>query len=422
MNNTKFRKFHFKAFILEALGKQHFHEPTEIQERLIPSILNGSSAIGQSQTGTGKTLAYLLPIIERIDPVMNECQAIITAPTRELADQIYKEFLKFLPEKENGYRVKKIVGGTDRRRMIEKLKNVPHVVIGTPGRISDLVKNNALDIYTAYMLVVDEADQMLDMGFLEEVDYIAARMAEKLQMLVFSATIPEKMQPFLKKYMQNPKFVQIEPKQAAAKEIEHLLLPSRHRDVSKLVVEISKAIHPFLALIFANTKTKADEISSAMLENGCKVETLHGGLAPRERKQAMKRIERLECQYVVATDLASRGIDIKGVSHVINAEMPEDIDFYIHRVGRTGRAGASGTAITIYQQEDESKLRALEKRGIRFCHVDLKNGEWIEMNKRKEHKATIHEPKITLPKPKKIKPGYKKKLKKSQERQHKKRR
>jgi ATP-dependent RNA helicase CshB len=407
---TQFEKFKLKPFLIEALTAQGFVKPTEIQERLIPGVMNGSSAIGKSQTGTGKTLAFLIPLIERIDPERNECQAIITAPTRELAAQIYQELLKLLPENDV-YRARKVVGGTDKKRMISKLKNPPHIVVGTPGRIHDLIKEEALSVYPAAMLVVDEADQMLDMGFIEDVDQIAARMAENLQMLVFSATIPETLQPFLKKYMENPKFVQVKPEQAAAAEIEHVAIDLRHRDKNELLVGIANSINPYLAIVFANTKSHADDVAKALSEAGINVELLHGGLQPRERKQVMKKIERLECQFVVATDLASRGIDIKGVSHIINTELPQDLDFYVHRVGRTGRAGLSGTAITIYNPDtEEAAIQKLEKRGISFQFVDLKGGEFIPVKKRVKRKPQQVQPKASLPKPKRVKPGYKKKM------------
>ncbi|MEW9107772.1 DEAD/DEAH box helicase [Cytobacillus gottheilii] len=420
MMSTKFERFQFTPFINDAIKDLGFYEPTEIQERLIPSILKGESAIGQSQTGTGKTLAYVLPMLQKIDPSKKELQAIITAPTRELANQIYQEVLKITKHCKEGEEIaaRCYVGGTDKQRTIEKLKNQPHIVIGTPGRISDLVKENALFVHTAHMLVVDEADLMLDMGFIEDVDVIAARMQEKLQMLVFSATIPEKLKPFLKKYMENPKFVHVEPKQMAASKIEHVLLPSRHRNKVNLVFEALKAYNPYLAIVFTNTKKKADEVADGLMSKGLKVGRIHGDLNPRERKKMMKQIVDLEFQYIVATDLAARGIDIQGISHVINYELPTDLDFYIHRVGRTGRAGFSGIALTVYDPANEDALNKLEKMGITFKHVDLQNGNWTELddrNKRKNRQRqtddTDKKAQSLVQKPKKVKPGYKKKMK-----------
>ncbi|WP_071460148.1 DEAD/DEAH box helicase [Bacillus massilinigeriensis] len=419
MKETKFEKYGFQPFILEAIKKLGFFEPTEIQERIIPVILKGHSAIGQSQTGTGKTHSYILPIIERIDPEKKEVQAVITAPTRELANQIYQEILKVAEAftGEGSITARCFIGGTDKQRAIDKLKTQPQIVVGTPGRINDLVKENALTMHKASVLVVDEADLMLDMGFIHDVDQFASGMPEKLQMLVFSATIPEKLKPFLKKYMENPKYIRIDPKRAAAENIQHLLLPARHRNKTNLVHSALTAFNPYLAIVFTNTKKKADEVADALLEQGVKVGRIHGDLNPRERKRVMKQVKDLEFQYIVATDLAARGIDIEGVSHIINYELPADLDFYIHRVGRTARAGNTGIALTIYDSSDEDALNRLEKMGIAFKNVDLQKGEFTEIsdrNKRKKRKkqedGTETIAQSLVRKPNKVKPGYKKKM------------
>ena len=419
MNKTQFDRYEFKPFIIDAIQDLGFSQPTEIQERMIPLVLKGESAIGQSQTGTGKTHSYILPILQKIDPTRQEVQAVICAPTRELADQIYREILKVTAHSLPGEEImtRCYMGGTDKQRTIEKLKKQPQIVVGTPGRINDLVKELALTVFTADILIVDEADLVLDMGFIEDVDQIASRMAEKLQMFVFSATIPEKLKPFLKKYMENPKFIHIAPKHIAAENIEHLLLPSRHRNKLVLTYEALKLLNPYFAIVFTNTKKTADEVADALLQKGMKVGRIHGDLTPRERKKVMKQVKDLEFQYIVATDLAARGIDIEGVSHVINFEIPDDLDFYVHRVGRTARAGKSGVALTIYDLSDEDSLNRLEKIGISFKHVDIQKGEWAvigERNKRKKRQKQSDEikekAKAHVRKPNKVKPGYKKKM------------
>lgn len=244
--------------------------------------------IGQSQTGTGKTHAYLLPLIHSIDPSKEQVQVVITAPTRELANQIFKEAQTILknasPEEE--IKAKLYIGGTDKQKSIQKLKNQPHLVVGTPGRIADLIHEQALNVYKATSLVIDEADLMLDMGFLEDVDRIGAQMPEQLQMLVFSATIPEKLKPFLKKYMDNPKYAHVEPRRITAENIQHILVPSKQRDKLKLLHEMVTNVQPYLGIIFANTKTTVDEIASFLQEKGMKIGVLHGGLTPRERKKS----------------------------------------------------------------------------------------------------------------------------------------
>ncbi|WP_077618828.1 DEAD/DEAH box helicase [Bacillus sinesaloumensis] len=423
MTVQDFERFQLQPFILEALREIKFTKPTEIQERLIPSIQRGESAIGQSQTGTGKTHAYLLPIINKIDPAKQEVQAVITAPTRELATQIHKEIVKISKFSiDNPITAKLFVGGTDKVRAIEKLKTQPHIVVGTPGRINDLIKEQALQVYTADQIVVDEADLMLDMGFIEDVDQIASRMPENLQILVFSATIPEKLKPFLKKYMENPRYTHVAPEQATAAKVEHILIPLRHRNKINLLKSMLEVYNPYLAIIFTNTKKMADEVADRLIEKGLKVGRIHGDLPPRERKKVMKQINSLEFQYVVATDLAARGIDIEGVSHVINYELPSDLDFYIHRVGRTARAGNSGIAASIYELSDEDALARLEKMGVTFVNMDLEKGELTkigERNKRKERKKQVDEidkmAQSKVKKPKEVKPGYKKKMNREME-------
>jgi ATP-dependent RNA helicase CshB len=418
MKETQFEHFAFQPFIMEAIKELRFYKPTEIQERIIPSILRGESVIGQSQTGTGKTHAYLLPIIEKIDPEREAVQAVITAPTRELATQIYHELLKITKFCPAGRQItaRCFIGGTDKQKALEKLKIQPHIVVGTPGRINDLIREQALNVHTATMLVVDEADLMLDMGFIVDVDQIAARMPKELQMLVFSATIPEKLKPFLKKYMENPKYVHVAPKQVAAEKIEHVLVPLRSRDKVNLLHDMLVTYNPYLAIVFTNTKKMADELANSLVEKGLKIGVLHGDLSPRERKKMMKQIRDLEFQYIVATDLAARGIDIEGVSHVINYELPRDLQFYIHRVGRTARAGYTGIAVTIYEPSDQDAIAKLEKMGIEFLHRDLVRGEWVDLppwnrrSKRTKQDDEIAPLLAKMKKPKQVKPGYKKKL------------
>lgn len=416
--SNQFERFSFHPYILKAVEERGFNKPTDIQERVIPATLKGTSIIGQSQTGTGKTHAFLLPIMNKIVPEKEEVQAIITAPTRELANQIFKEAVKIaecFPEDQQ-INVRCYVGGTDKQRAIDKLKQQPQLIIGTPGRIKDLIDAKALQVYSATTLVVDEADLMLDMGFIQDVDYVASRMTEKLQMLVFSATIPEKLKPFLQKYMENPRYYQVDPEQITAQKIDHVLIPLRHRNKTQLLYDIVTSYNPYLALIFTNTKQMAEKVAEELNKKGLRVGQLHGNLAPRERRKMMKQINDLEFQYVVATDLAARGIDIEGVSHVINYEIPADLDFYIHRTGRTARAGYSGIAATIHDISDEDALNKLEKLGVTFINKDLIKGEWTEVDdrnkrsKRKKQKEELDSKgKLIVKKPTKVKPNYKRK-------------
>ncbi|WP_062198657.1 DEAD/DEAH box helicase [Massilibacterium senegalense] len=418
MNEQFFSNGTLHNYLLQSIRKQGFQKPTFIQERLFPTIIKGQDAIGQSQTGTGKTLAYLLPLVQKINPQVDEIQVIIATPTRELARQIYGEFQKLMEfaKEEEKISAKLIIGGTDRLREQEKLhQKQPQLIIGSPGRIKDYISKQYLLSYTAFSFVVDEADMMLDMGFLEDVDYIAKSINESAQLLVFSATIPEPLEPFLKKYMNQPKFVQVPKKETANQNVEHWAISLRHRDRNEVVLSMMEKTNPFLALVFTNTKVEANQLYRDALEKGWNVGILHGGLAARERKKVMKEIHDLKYQYVIATDLAARGIDIKGVSHIFSVSFPKDLDFYIHRSGRTGRGNYTGICISIYDDTDGDHLDQLEKRGVYFHYYEFKNGEFTKSERRRRKakpRQGINEeaPSIRLPKKsKKVKPGYKKK-------------
>ena len=419
---ANFREFNFKEYIYQALDEINFKEHTEVQARLIPTILKGKSVVGQSQTGSGKTHTFLLPIFQNLNAQKDEVQAVITTPSRELAYQIYeaaKQLAKFSPE---DIWIQNYVGGTDKQRQIEKLKShQPQLVIGTPGRILDLVRENALDIHNAHYLVVDEADMTLDLGFLKETDAIASALPKDLQMLVFSATIPEKLRPFLRKYMYNPVIEVVANKHIISPTIDNWLVSTKGRDRNKLIYDLLTMGEPYLALVFANTKERADELTNYLRSQGLKVAKVHGGIQPRQRKRIMREIQNLDYQFVVATDLAARGIDIEGVSHVINDDIPEDLEFFVHRVGRTGRNGMKGTAITLYEPSEEKLIDELESMGVHFVPKAVKNGEIVDSydRNRREKRQTRKEsmdPKLrgfVKKEKKKRKPGYKKKIKRA---------
>ena len=416
---TKFNQFGLNDNLIQALDEIGFKEATEVQETLIPVINKGKSVVGQSQTGSGKTHTFLLPLMNKIDTKKEEVQVIITAPSRELAEQIYQAANQLAGHYDNELRVGNYVGGTDKKRQMDKLANQqPHVVIGTPGLILYLIESGALKTHTAFAFVVDEADMTLDMGFLEDVDKIAATLPGNLQMLVFSATIPVKLKPFLKKYMDNPVVEHIKPTSVISDTIENWVISTKSKDVEQVVYDLLTIGHPFLAMVFANTKQKVDEITDFLKEKGLKVAKIHGDIPPRDRKRVMKSIQNLDYQFVVATDLAARGIDIEGVSHVINAEIPKDLEFFIHRVGRTGRNGLPGIAITLSEPKDEAALAELEKLGIRFEPKAIKKGEIVDhydRNRREQRSRTQKQLDPTMigmvkKQKKKVKPGYKKKI------------
>ena len=415
----KFTEFKFKDYIQEALRDLNFVEATPVQEKLIPVVLSGRDLVGESKTGSGKTHTFLLPIFQMLDEEADSVQAVITAPSRELAAQIYQAARQLASFSEKEIRVANYVGGTDKVRQIGKLESSqPHIVIGTPGRIYDLVESGDLAIHKAKTFVVDEADMTLDMGFLATVDKIAGRLPKDLQFLVFSATIPQKLQPFLKKYLSNPVIEQIKTKTVIADTIENWLLSTKGRDKNAQIYQISQLLQPYLAMIFVNTKTRADELHSYLTAQGLKVAKIHGDIAPRERKRIMNQVKNLDFEYIVATDLAARGIDIAGVSHVINDAIPQDLSFFVHRVGRTGRNGLPGTAITLYQPSDDSDIRELEKMGIKFIPKMIKDDEFQDTydrdrranREKSREKLDTEMLGLVKKKKKKIKPGYKKKI------------
>lgn len=412
---SKFTDYQLKPFLQEAIQKLGFESPTPIQKEIIPLVLKGVSAIGQAHTGTGKSHSFLIPIVQLVEADSNDLQAIITAPTRELATQLYDELLKLTEGTE--IRSAILIGGTDKERAANRLKSNPQIVVGTPGRINDMAKTNQLAVHTAKILVIDEADLAFDMGFIEDIDQFASRMPENLEMFVFSATIPEKLKPFLNKYMESPAHIKIGERQSFTEGIHYSLVPVRGQQKEKKLIDILENITPYLAIIFTNTRKNAEELAAHLERSGMKVGRIHGDLSPRERTRMMKRIRDLEYEYIVATDLAARGIDIPGVSHVINFEIPEDLEFFIHRVGRTARAGLEGHAITLYDPTEEDKVQGIEKLGIPFVHEEMKNGEWVEVKERHARKKRANytddidrQAVKFIRKPKKVKPGYKKKL------------
>ena len=422
MSDKKFADFQLQPYLLTAIQKINFRQPTPVQQRVIPVIMAGRSVVGQSATGSGKTHAFLLPIFSKINPEDQTVQAVITTPSRELAYQIYnaaKQLNKYAP---HPLTIHNYVGGTDKQHQVDQLsRKQPQLVIGTPGRVLDLIKSQALDIHTAKMFVVDEADMTLDMGFLHEVDQIASHFPDDLQMMVFSATIPQKLRPFLKKYMENPVVEEIPTEAVINPDVDNWLMSTKGQDRNQLIYRLLTLGEPYLALVFANTKERAVELTQYLENQGLKVAMIHGGLEARRRKRTMRQIRDLEYQYVVATDLAARGIDIDGVSLVINDDLPTDLEYFVHRVGRTGRNGMKGTAITLYEPAEDDLIAKLEERGVKFVPKELNNGKLVtthDRNRRKHYKRRQNELDPSMKgyvkkTKKKVKPGYKKRIKKA---------
>lgn len=418
---TTFEHYQLQPYVQAALHQQHFTTPTPVQAAVLPVLLKRQDAIVQSPTGSGKTLAFLLPMLQKLD-LSNHAlpQVVITVPSRELAGQIEQVLVSLIQDAPEPILVQLLVGGTDKERQFQKIEHQqPQIVIGTPGRVWDAIRSHVLRVDQVHYFVVDEADMTLDMGFLKDVDHIASQMPQELQISVFSATIPDKLQPFLRKYLTNPQKLMLNSQAKVLPQIDNYLVDVKGSDRNALLLKVLENIQPYLALIFVNTKHKANEVHAFLQQAGYKVALVHGGLESRERRRVMKRVQNLEFQYVVATDLASRGIDIPGVSHVINYEIPRDHEFFIHRIGRTGRNGLSGMAITLYQPDQAKDVAALEREGIPFVDVELHHHEFVETDKRqrrsqRQAKAADFSPSLNgmvKKTARKKKPGYRKKIK-----------
>lgn len=411
-----FKDYKFKNYIYQALKEINFVSPTKIQEVVIPEALKGESLMVESATGSGKTHAFLLPILENLDENAKSVQTVIISPTRELASQLYNACVELTKFSKKDIFVAKVIGGGDRDSEVKKYeKNQPQIVIGTIGRLIDLVINtNVLKIHEASTIVIDEADMIFDTKELNEVDKIMGKIQGKPQFLIFSATIPKGLQHFLKKYLENVKTIAIKEENLTNSNIEHLMLQCKAKNKEQVLLDLLKIINPFLAIIFVNTKESVDKLAMILSENNYRVAKLHGAMEDRIRKQTIKRIAALEYQYVVASDIAARGIDIKGVSHVINFDLPLDIEFYIHRTGRTARYDKTGYAFSLYAYDDDEYIKNLQIKGLKPKFVKISNGEIVEAKfsiKKENSFAKEIESKIhsTTKMPKKVKPGYKKK-------------
>ncbi len=397
------------------LNDKHFKDETEIQKQAFSTIVKGKDLIAISKTGTGKTLAYLMPLFKRIQPEEGRIQALVLSPTQELSQQIYsvaKELQKYFPE----IRVMRVTKGEDRRKFEKSDTNQPHIIIGTVGKLSSLfIDESTLRLDLANILVIDEADMMLDPRNLEDIDVLAGKMDKHLQMLVFSATIPDNMNAFMRSYMHQPKLIKIEEDIKFDPNIEHILIPFKSDDHLK-VLQLLPFINPALCLIFVNHQSQIESLSAKFDEEGIRHLVIHGKMSARERSQVLRQIQDGQYTYIISTDVAARGLDLEQLTDVISLGMPNDLSFYTHRAGRTGRAGKSGRMFAFYYDKDVVKVRQLIKNGIKFNHKALnKNGlrEMKPLDYTHQHKASaldIEIAKIVKARPKKVKPGYKKKI------------
>lgn len=411
-----FQDFKLKPYLYKALNKINFIKPTPVQMAVIPKALNHENLVVESATGSGKTHAFIIPILQNLNELENKVQAVVIAPTRELATQLYNVFLEITKESPEKINIVKVIGGVDRDNEIKKFKQrQPQIVIGTMGRLIDLVNNtNVLKIHEAKMVVIDEADMIFDLKDLPDVDKLLSTIQDNPQFMVFSATISKGLRHFLNKYLENVKPVIIEEKNLTNANIEHLMVQCKAKNKKDVLLSLLKMLNPYLALIFVNTKENVEEVANLLAIEHFRVAKIHGDMEDRLRKQTLKRIASLEYQYVVASDIAARGIDILGVSHVINFDLPTDIEFYIHRTGRTARFDQTGYAYSLYAYEDDEYIQKLQAKGLKCQLVKIVNDELqvtsFTKAKPKSFNQMIEQQihaKIKMPK--KVKPGYRKK-------------
>lgn len=353
-----FFKLGIKGDLVYSLETKNISTPTPIQALSIPHILKGKDIVAEAQTGTGKTYAFLLPMFQKIE-VENPCiQGLVIAPTRELALQI-TDVARQLSEMKP-LNILTAYGGQDVLAQIHKLKGDIQLVIGTPGRILDHLRRGSIDLSHLSTLVVDEADQMFNIGFMEQVDMIIEQLPSERQTLCFSATISQNIDLFTDKYLVDPVFVKAPKKQITLDNITQLVVETSGRKKLDDFMTILKRDNPQNAIVFCRSRVGTDTLYEAMLEAGYKVEAIHGGLTQAKREDVMAKFRDNEINYLVATDVAARGLDIDGISHVFNYNLPDDIENYVHRIGRTGRAGNVGVAYTILTMKDEKRLADVE--------------------------------------------------------------
>jgi ATP-dependent RNA helicase DeaD len=372
--------------LVNILNRNGITEPTPVQEKSIPELISGRDVIGQAQTGTGKTLAFLLPIMQKINFNDHFVQALIITPTRELALQITAEVKKLILGTE--IKVLAAYGGQDVERQVRKLKGSIHIVIGTPGRLLDHLRRRSIDLTRIKMLVLDEADQMLDMGFSKDVGMIIKQTSKDHQTMLFSATMSKGIKVLASQYLKEPAQVHIQSRNVTLDEIKQLLVQTTDRVKQDALVKIIEEENPFMAIIFCRTKRRASVLNQSLQERGYNTDEIHGDITQAKREKVMKSFRNAQIQFLIATDVAARGLDIEGITHIFNYDIPEDAESYIHRIGRTGRAGQTGKAVTFATPKDQDTLALIEK-GIQI-RIERRriNKEELPVRKESTERAT----------------------------------
>lgn len=357
---TKFEELGISQATLKAVLRMGFEEATPIQAETIPLSLANKDVIGQAQTGTGKTAAFGIPLVEKIDTNQEAIQGIIIAPTRELAIQVSEELYKIGAGKR--VRVLPIYGGQDIGRQIRSLKKAPHIIVGTPGRILDHINRKTMRLDQIQTVILDEADEMLNMGFIEDIESILAGVPEEgRQTLLFSATMPGPIQRIAEKFMKDPQIVRVKTKEMTVPLIEQYYVEVQEKNKFDVLTRLLDIQSPELAIVFGRTKRRVDELSEALNLRGYTAEGIHGDLSQAKRLSVLRKFKEGNIDVLVATDVAARGLDISGVTHVYNFDIPQDPESYVHRIGRTGRAGKTGVAMTFITPREKPYLFVVEK-------------------------------------------------------------
>lgn len=386
MNELKFKNLGLKDEILESLDKLGYETPTEVQKKVIPYILEGRDVIVKSQTGSGKTAAFGIPVCEKIELENKKPQVLILTPTRELAVQVRDEISNIGRYKR--LRCAAVFGKQPMIVQIRELKQRVHAVIGTPGRVFDHIERGTLDLEDIKYLIIDEADKMLNMGFIEQVESIIKVLPKNRVTMLFSATIPEKLEALCNQYMQVPIKIEIEHENKASEKIIQYYYEVEENSKFKLLKKVIYTEKPDYAMIFLNTKEGVDTLTASMKKEGFSTIALHGGMEQKDRLDTMKSFKRGEFSFLVATDVAARGIDIEDITHVINYDLPLELESYVHRIGRTGRAGHNGVAITFVTPYQGRFLNEIEnfigyKIAIKEVPGDVESEEGRELYNKK---------------------------------------
>lgn len=367
MELTKFEELELNSAIIRAVEDMGFEEMSPIQAKAIPHILNGKDVVGQAQTGTGKTAAFGIPLLQSIDPDDKVLQGLVLCPTRELAIQVAEEFRK-LGKYMHGIKVLPVYGGQEISKQIRSLKGGVQIIIGTPGRVMDHMRRKTIRFDHMRMVILDEADEMLNMGFREDIETILSQMPEERQTIMFSATMPKPILEIARTYQKKPEIIKVIKKELTVPKIEQYYYEVSPRNKEEVLSRLLDMYNPRLSVVFCNTKRQVDELTAALQGRGYFAEGLHGDLKQQQRDRVMHSFRNGKTDILVATDVAARGIDVDDVDAVFNYDVPQDDEYYVHRIGRTGRAGREGRAFTLVVGREVFKLKDIQ----RYCKTKIK--------------------------------------------------